>query len=111
MHHPIDPRMAACADACLACYRVCTEMVFGHCLEMGGEHAAKRHVTLMVTCAEVCRTAAHLLLIGSQSHQRLCAECAEICEQCAADCERLGDMEACVAACRACAESCRAMAA
>ena len=111
MHHQTSPEMAACIDACLNCYRTCTEMAFGHCLEVGGEHVAKPHFTLMVACAEICRTSAHFMLIGSEHYQHLCRECAEICEQCAAECERLGDMAACVAACRACAESCRAMAA
>lgn len=83
----------------------------GHCLEMGGEHVEKGHFTLMMSCAEICRMAAHFMLIGSPHHRHVCAECAEICEQCAADCERLGDMEACVEACRKCAASCREMAA
>ncbi|MGD9744330.1 MAG: hypothetical protein AB7V53_16930 [Dongiaceae bacterium] len=62
-------------------------------------------------CSEICRTAAHFMLIGSDHHPHICAECAEICTQCAADCERIGGMEDCAEACRRCAESCRAMAA
>ena len=110
MHHS-NPQTQACVDNCLACYRTCTEMAFHHCLEVGGEHVKPAHFTLMAACAEICRTAAHFMLIGSEHHKHICRECAEICDQCAADCERLGDMQACVDACRKCAQSCREMAA
>lgn len=105
MHH-IDARMQRCIDDCLACYSTCLSMAMGHCLEMGGAHTGKKHFTLMMACAEICRTSAHFMLIGSAHHAHLCAECTE----CAQDCERIGDMAECVAACRKCAESCRAMA-
>ena len=110
MHHN-DPAKQACIDACLACYKACTQTAFHHCLEVGGQHVAPAHFTLMAACAEICRTDAHFMLIGSTHHKHVCRECAEICEQCASDCERLGDMQDCVDACRACAESCRTMAA
>jgi hypothetical protein len=110
MHH-IDARMQRCIDNCLACYSTCLSMAMGHCLEMGGAHTEKKHFTLMMACAEICRTSAHFMLIGSPHHAHVCAECDEICAQCAEDCERVGDMAECVAACRKCAESCREMAA
>ena len=106
----MNTRMQTCIDACLDCYRTCLSQAMGHCLEVGGEHVEKKHFTLMLACAEICRTSAHFMLLGSEHHRHLCAECAEICEQCARDCERLGDMDECVKACRACAASCRAMA-
>ena len=65
----------------------------------------------MHACAEICRTAAHVMLLNSPHHKHICADCAEICQECAADWERLGDMQDCVPACRRCAESCRKMAA
>jgi len=112
MNKPLlDPDLERCIHACLGCYQACLATAMGHCLEVGGEHVGKQHFTLMMSCAEICRTAAHFMLIGSPHHRHVCAECAEICEQCAADCERLGDMEACVEACRKCAASCREMAA
>lgn len=111
MAHTPSPDMQRCIETCLACYRTCLEMAMNHCLELGGAHVEKRHFTLMMACAEICRTAAHFMLIGSSHHAHVCAECAEICRQCAEDCERIGDMQACVEACRACAESCEAMAA
>ena len=81
-----------------------------HCLETGGKHIEPKHFRLMTACAEICRTAAHFMLMNSEHAQHLCKECAEICDQCAADCEKLGDMKDCVEACRRCAEACRKMA-
>ena len=108
--HKMNGEMQRCVDACLKCYQACLGTAMGHCLEIGGEHSAPSHLRLMMACAEICRTSAHFMLLGSEHHKHLCAECAEICEQCARDCERLGDMDECVKACRACAASCRAMA-
>jgi hypothetical protein len=110
MHHHTSPEMKACVEECLRCYSVCLSTAMNHCLEMGGEHVKKEHFTLMMACAEICRTSAHFMLLGTPHHKHTCRECAEICTQCADDCERLGDMEECVTACRACADSCRAMA-
>lgn len=110
MHH-IDDRTQQCIDECLHCYQVCLATAMGHCLETGGEHTEKTHFTTMMACAEICRTAAHFMAIGSPRHKGICGECAEICAECADSCERIGDMDACVAACRSCAESCRTMAA
>jgi hypothetical protein len=110
MPHTLSPEMRRCVDECLNCYAVCLSTAAGHCLEVGGAHVEKDHFTLMLACAEICRTAAHFMLLGSAHHRHTCAECAEICAQCADDCARLGDMDECVSACRACAESCRMMA-
>lgn len=110
MHH-ITTDMQNCVDECLRCYQTCLSTAMGHCLELGGPHTEQKHFTLMMACAEICRTAAHFMLLGSEHHRHLCGQCAEICSQCADDCERLGDMQDCVDACRRCAESCRDMAA
>ena len=107
---PLDPRMQECIDNCLACYRTCLSTATGHCLKIGGAHTEPAHFSLMLACAEICRTSAHLMLLGTEQHKATCRACAEICAACAADCERVGDMQACVDACRRCAESCRAMA-
>lgn len=108
---PLSDEMRRCIDNCLACYSTCLAALSGHCLEAGGAHTAPAHMRLMMACAEICRTSAHFMLIGTPHHRHTCAECAEICRECAADCERLGGMEDCVAACRRCSESCAAMAA
>ncbi|MCA1366392.1 four-helix bundle copper-binding protein [Bradyrhizobium sp. BRP14] len=109
--HEFDPRMQECLENCLVCYRVCLSTAMSHCLEAGEEHTEPPHFRLIMACAEICRTAAHFMLIGTPHHRHLCRECAEICSECAADCERIGDMAECVEACRRCAESCRQMAA
>jgi hypothetical protein len=110
MNH-LGAEMQHCIDECLRCYQVCLSTAMGHCLEMGGPHTEKRHFTLMIACAEICRTSAHFMLIGSEHHKHTCRECAEICTECADDCERIGDMQECVTACRRCAETCARMAA
>ncbi|MDB5534445.1 MAG: ferredoxin [Hyphomicrobiales bacterium] len=102
--------MQRCITDCLVCYKTCLSMAMGHCLDVGGEHTKPAHFQLMMACAEICRTSAHFMLIGTPHHRHTCRECAEICEECAKDCERIGDMEDCVKACRTCAESCRRMA-
>ena len=110
MHHT-DPAMKACIENCLNCYQACLGTAMTHCLEMGGKHTQPKHFRLMMACAEICRTSAHFMLIGSEHHRHVCRECAEICRDCADDCERIGDMQECVEACRRCAGSCEAMAA
>lgn len=111
MNDPLSAQMKTCIDECLACYRECLSTAMHHCLQAGGEHTEPRHFTLMIACAEICRTSAHFMLIGSEHHRHVCGECAEICTECAQDCERIGGMQNCVDACRRCAESYRRMAA
>jgi hypothetical protein len=101
--------MQSCIDDCLRCYRTCLSTAMSHCLEAGGKHVEPAHFRLMSACAEICRTSAHVMMIGTKYHIRLCRACAEICAECADDCERIGDMSDCVADCRRCAESCNAM--
>jgi hypothetical protein len=109
--HLVNDEMKSCIAECLRCYQMCLSTAVGHCLQIGGQHTEPRHFTLMMACAEICRTSAHFMLLGSELHKLTCRECAEICKQCAADCERVGEMRECVDACRRCAESCQKMAA
>ncbi len=106
----LAPEMQACIDTCLDCYKTCLSTATHHCLEAGGKHTEPAHFRLMLACAEICRTSAHVMLLGTEHHTATCRACAEICERCAQNCERVGDMEDCVRTCRACAESCRRMA-
>jgi hypothetical protein len=110
MHHQ-SPEMQACIEDCLRCYSTCLGMAMNHCLEEGGKHLEPAHFRIMMACAEICRTSAHFMLIGTPHHKHTCAECAEICAECAKSCEALDGMEACAEQCRRCAESCRKMAA
>ena len=112
MPHQMNDRMQECIDRCQGCQEVCLESI-GHCLELGGEHAAAEHVRMLMACAEICDTSARFMLLGSQHHLRTCQVCAEVCEACAEDCEQFADdmMRRCADACRRCADSCRQMAA
>lgn len=107
----ISADMRACIDECLRCYQSYLGTAMTHCLEQGGRHVEPAHFRLMMTCAEICRSAAHFMLIDTDHHRHTCAECAEICEQCAKSCDALDGMEDCAATCRRCAEACRKMAA
>ncbi|WP_343716354.1 four-helix bundle copper-binding protein [Inquilinus sp.] len=109
--HTFSAEMRACIEDCTRCHQACLSTAMSHCLEAGGPHVEPRHFRLMIACAEICRAAADIMLIGTEHHRRVCAACAEICDACAADCERIGDMQDCVDACRRCARSCHAMAA
>lgn len=105
----ISQEMRGCIDNCLRCYSVCTHTLMHHCMEMGGRHSAPAHVRRMQSCAEACRAAAALMLIGCEYHARYCGLCADVCEDCAEECRQIGGMDDCVAACLTCAASCRAM--
>ncbi len=58
-----NSEMKACIDACLACYQTCIGMASTHCLEEGGEHVEPMHFRTMLTCAEICRSCAHIMLL------------------------------------------------
>lgn len=100
--------MARCIAACNECNRVCL-LHIQHCLSLGDVHAEPGHISTLLTCASVCRTATELMSINSEWHPTVCDLCAQVCDECADQCEELGDMEDCVAACRNCADACREM--
>ncbi|HLU76485.1 MAG TPA: four-helix bundle copper-binding protein [Burkholderiales bacterium] len=102
--------LQACIDLCLDCYRSCLAEATGHCLEKGGRHADADHISLMLGCAQLCRTTAEFMLMQTKLHYKVCGACAEICEACAVSCEQLEDMEHCVEICRRCADECRRIA-
>ena len=106
--------MQQCIRECLDCFSVCTETV-QHCLMLGGRHAEHAHIATLLACAEICRTSAQTMLLGSQHHTDVCRACAEICRACEADCRAIGGddetMRRCADTCRRCAESCARMAA
>ena len=108
---PMDEEMRQAADACLNCHRVCLTTFSQHCLDVGGPHVEPRHTRLMLACAEICRTCAFFIELGTEFHKRTCAVCAEVCAECAKSCEEFDDMQECAEACRRCAEACRPLAA
>lgn len=107
--HPLSPEIAACIEQCDQCYRICLAMATGHCLEKGGHHIDPEHLRTMLVCAEICRSAAYVMISGSSLHRQVCAVCADICDACITSCRELDDMEACIHACERCKNSCEAM--
>lgn len=109
----VPEAMKACIESCVTCAAVC-EQTERYCLEKGGDHANAPHIRLLQDCIEICNTAAHFMLRGSQRYAVTCRTCADICEACAADCEKMWDddvMRQCAEVCRTCAASCHTMAA
>ena len=113
-HHTAEHRSAemnACIQNCTDCHAVCLETIT-HCLHEGGAHADEQHLTLLATCADICRTSADAMLRGSHVHGYLCGACAAVCTACADACAAMTDdpeMARCAEACRRCATTCEAM--
>lgn len=113
MHTPNHAELDRCITACSHCAAECTRTSI-HCLDMGGEHAAPEHQTLLLDCADICATAVRFMARNSPHHPHVCRECAEICIQCAEECEQMrgadDQMKKCAEACRQCAHTCQQMA-
>jgi hypothetical protein len=100
-----------CIENCLNCHRAC-EQLLPYCLEKGGMHSERKHIELLLSCSDICRTSAHLMMWNSDQHAKVCGVCADICTACAVNCEQMGEdrnMSACAELCRRCAESCSSM--
>lgn len=97
--------MEACITGCLACHAVCLQTV-EHCLEVGGAHAAQRHIRLLLDCAELREASAHFMMRRSPFEGRVCALCAEACRACEDACRRMGGVADvhCAESCHRCAE-------
>ena len=106
-------KMDECIQNCLDCYRACLATV-PHCLSRGGEHASPAHITMLLECAEICRTSAHMMIIGSTHHGEVCGLCATACERCSEECRMMGNgdtkMLDCADVCDRCARTCTGMA-
>jgi hypothetical protein len=100
-----------CIKDSLDCYQSCTQTII-RCLEMGGIHAEKEHLNLLMDCAKICNTNADFMLRNSNYHPQTCGVTADICDECADTCDRFEEdfMKECARSCRRCAESCREMA-
>jgi hypothetical protein len=107
----LSPEMVDCITKCFNCNSTCLRTAIEFKPTMAADPSAMDHIRLMLACAEMCRTSAQFMIIGTMHHKHTCKECAEICLECAAACEKLGGMQECVDACRLCAESCAKMAA
>jgi len=104
----MSAKMNDCIAKCFTCYSACLQAS----ATFGPDPAfSNSHRVLMMACAEMCRTCAHFMILGTRHDKHTCKECAEICLECAAACEQLGGMQECVDACKACTASCAEMAA
>lgn len=106
----LSDEMEECVRDCLNAHRVCVDTLV-YCLERGD--LAGRLARELLDCAEMCETAAHFLLRGSELHPRACALCAEVCAVLADACDEFADdpqLRVCADACRAASASCRAVA-
>lgn len=104
----LTPEAKECVDRCLECARVCTETV-AHCLEEGGIHAEREHISLLHLCADMCTITARALVLLRDHHERFCNLCAEIAEVCEKNCDSYtGDhpMKMCAKVCHDCAQAC-----
>lgn len=110
-HHTTE-EMARCIRLCQDCHVLCVQMI-GHCLELGGRHAAPDHIRLLMDCAQICTTTADYMARESSLHDRMCGLCSEMCRLCAESCEHItGDdqmVKQCAEMCRRCAASCTQM--
>jgi hypothetical protein len=111
--HHMSEDMKLCIQLCQDCHSLCTQLI-GHCLQLGGRHAAPNHIRLLMDCAQMCTTTADYMARESSFHDRTCGLCSEICRLCAESCEQVaGDdqmVKQCAELCRRCAGSCERMA-
>lgn len=111
MHHNHNPKMQECINNCQTTHKECLDCV-AHCLEMGGKHAGREHITHLLDCADICQTNVDFMLRHSPLHQEICGVCAESCRRCAESCEQFSDdfMKQAAKAMRASEKSCMEMA-
>lgn len=104
-------RYHACIEACIECWVAC-EVCSDACLGESGVADMVRCIRLDRDCAEMCRTAAAVMMRDGEHAADVCRACAELCEACARECEKHSSAHCkrCAEACRRCAEECRKMA-
>src|SRR5688572_15705709 len=84
--------METCIQNCLDCHSACLAMV-PYCLREGREYTTPRHITTLLTCAELCQSAANLLLMNSEMQSYICTTAAAACKRCIEECERVGQQD------------------
>jgi len=99
-------------DNCAACERLCVEAVV-HCRTRGGEFADDAWLSVLTTCAEVCRDAVSAIQGSSEAQPGVLLACASTCERAAKFCADFPEdklLRACANACRNAARACTEMA-
>jgi hypothetical protein len=111
--HHTKGEMGECIQICQDCHATCTQTT-GHCMKLGGRHAAPDHIRLLVDCAQICAISADYMLRESSLHDKMCGLCSEACRQCAESCDQLAGadkmVKRCAEMCRRCAGSCERLA-
>lgn len=108
----MDTTMQHAITNATACANSCLESI-NYCISMGGKHAEKTHLELLIDCSKICDISADYMLRESPFHGEICGICADVCDDCAKSCDQFkGDdqMADCAKKCRACADTCRQMA-
>lgn len=77
---------------------------FGHCLEQGGEHVGKEHLSGMMDAWDLLASTSTLVARGSPHADALRAVCADAVKACEESCESFQDDDETMAAC---ADVCR----
>lgn len=85
-----DPKIMSTINHLFGCHRTCVRQT-GESLDLGGAHAERDHITLLMDCGAICRLAADLLDRRSPWAVGLCELTAQICTATAESCERLDE--------------------
>lgn len=107
----VTQEMERCICECMACYEACLQAAVNHQLGLDGPNLDPAHVRLLLSCAEICQTTAHVMLTGSPLSKPAGRICAKVCRRCAVECEAYAELAYCVKACRVSAEWCQRIAA
>lgn len=105
-----QPSFENCIKLCWTARDTCQTTMSQHCLPKGGEHAAGRHIEMMIDCIQICQVAADYMTRSSPMHAAITSACAVICDTTADSCETFTvdkEMLHCAEVCRACAHACR----
>ena len=99
-----------CLRNCSECHDTCLQAAVSN--DAAGNISAG-DLKLLLSCAEICRTSADFIDIGSSHQRATCGVCAQVCEACANMCRESGieSLRSCADVCDRCADSCRRMAA
>lgn len=99
-----DAARRQCIEDCINCHALCYSAGMRYPGSPGNDDAS-----VLIACAELCRTTANFMLAGLPLEQRVCELCAEACAACARFCEQNAGLDTCLDACRRCLASCKRM--
>ena len=105
-------KFKTCIEACYRCASACDNCAVS-CLHEDDVKMMSKCIELDMHCAEVCRTAAHLMAKSERYAKQIAVFCAQVCRDCVAECSKhqFDHCRKCAEACRLCAEECEKIAA